>query len=83
MHLLTYHLGQPVATVLEWENLETWANKPGPIFFVMPKNCADEWRAQLPAAPLEEVMRSAVVGSGKHAEPLVVLRNWPKLTASQ
>ncbi|MSQ96844.1 MAG: glycosyltransferase family 39 protein [Gemmataceae bacterium] len=74
-HLFAYHLGQPVTTILEWENLEIWANRPFPVFFVMPASCADEWRDHLTSASLEEVLRTTDYVNGNRDRPLVVLRS--------
>lgn len=56
-HLLAYHLGSPVGTVLEWENLEKWTRKPRVVYYVMPEACATEALRRLPA--LEEFARLA------------------------
>ena len=74
-HLLAYHLGQPVTTIREWENLEIWAARPFPVYFVMPEASAREWRKQLPDGSLEEVLRTSAFVGGKRARPLVVLRS--------
>lgn len=74
-HMLSFHLGKPVVTVLEWENLEAWAKKPRPIFVVMPESCATEWRHRLGPDSLEEVIRSTDFAGGQIDRPLVVLRN--------
>jgi 4-amino-4-deoxy-L-arabinose transferase-like glycosyltransferase len=77
-HLLAYHLGQPVATVLEWENLEVWAHKPFPVYVVMPETCAREWPQHLPAGVFDEVLQTKAYVHGPRDRPLVVLRNHPQ-----
>ncbi len=74
-HLLGFHLGHPVTTILEWENLEIWANRPFPVYFVMPSACAAEWREHLTSVPLEEVLRTTDYVGGNRDRPLVVLRS--------
>jgi 4-amino-4-deoxy-L-arabinose transferase-like glycosyltransferase len=74
-HLLAYHLGSPVATILEWENLEIWAARPFPVYIVMPEANAREWRRHLPDGSLEEVLRTADYMHGTRDRPLVVLRS--------
>lgn len=74
-HPLAFHLGRPMGTILEWENLEIWAHEPRSVYFVMPKDCAREWRAHLPCGQLEEVFALGDLLDGKHDRDLVVLRN--------
>ncbi|MBI2807152.1 MAG: glycosyltransferase family 39 protein [Planctomycetes bacterium] len=74
-HVLAYHLGQPVTTVLEWENLEIWANRPFPVYIVMPENCAWEWQERLPTTALREVLRTSAYPGHARDRPLVVLRS--------
>src|SRR6185369_4044132 len=38
-HALAFHVGRPLDTILEWENLEVWASQPMPVYFVMPPDC--------------------------------------------
>lgn len=72
-HVLAYHVGRPLDTILEWENLAIWAKKPFPVYFVMPEACAREWAEHLPADALVEVLRTTGYADGDR--PLVVLRN--------
>ena len=39
-HLLAYHLGRPLNTFLEWENLNIWVGRPGSHVVLMPAECA-------------------------------------------
>jgi 4-amino-4-deoxy-L-arabinose transferase-like glycosyltransferase len=80
-HLLMYHLGQPVDTILEWENLEWWVNRPMPVYIVMPKDSARDWRDHLGSGSLEEVLHTIDYASGKRDRPLVVLRSRGKPAA--
>jgi 4-amino-4-deoxy-L-arabinose transferase-like glycosyltransferase len=74
-HLLMFHLGKPVDTILEWENLEWWVNRPAPVYFVMPENCAREWHDHLAGGSLEEVLRTTEYVTSKRDRQLVVLRS--------
>jgi hypothetical protein len=74
-HVLAFHVGQPLDTILEWENLAIWANRPFPVYFVMPEACAQQWRAHLPQGALAEVLRTSDYATGKRDRPLVILRN--------
>ncbi len=39
-HVLAFHVGRPLDTILEWENLAVWAAQPFPVMIVMPAECA-------------------------------------------
>ena len=39
-HALAFYVGRPLDTLLEWKNLEVWANQAVPIYIVMPPECA-------------------------------------------
>ena len=54
-HALAFHVGRPINTILEWENIEIWAGRPGEHYFVMPPDCARDWPNHITAARLEEV----------------------------
>jgi hypothetical protein len=76
-HLLMHHLGQPVDTILEWENLEWWTRRPRVVYFVMPEACAAELSERLPAATLHEVLRTRDYADGRRDRAMVVLRTQP------
>jgi hypothetical protein len=73
-HALTFHLGQPVDTVLEWENIDIWAGRPGSHYIVMPVGLAGEWPRHVKSGRLVEVLRSSDLGGGSQERPLVLLR---------
>jgi 4-amino-4-deoxy-L-arabinose transferase-like glycosyltransferase len=76
-HLLTFYLGRPVDTLLEWENLDIWAGRPGCFYVVMPAALAAEWPRHVHAGQLVEVLRSTqLAGKGLERE-LVLLRTQP------
>jgi 4-amino-4-deoxy-L-arabinose transferase-like glycosyltransferase len=81
-HPLMYHLGRPVDTILEWENLEWWVNRPMPIYIVMPIDSARNWRDHLGSGSLEEVLHTIDYVNAKRHRPLVVLRSRGKPTAN-
>ena len=39
-HAVAFHVGRPLHTLLEWENLDAWAGKAYPTYVVMPADCA-------------------------------------------
>jgi hypothetical protein len=56
-HLLAFHLGKPVATVLEWENLDVWVSQLNPGYVLMPLEAAESWPCHIRSAKLHEVER--------------------------
>lgn len=74
-HLLTYHVGKPVDTILEWENLAIWAERSYPVYIVMPEACIHQMRDHLPANALEPLLVTKDFATGKRDRPLVVMRN--------
>jgi Dolichyl-phosphate-mannose-protein mannosyltransferase len=76
-HALAFHVGRPIDTILEWENLDIWCSRPGTYYVVMPPEDAAEWPHYLKLGQLEEVQRSNDLAGGRHAHPLVLLRTRP------
>lgn len=70
-HALAFHVGRPLDTILEWENLDWWASQSMPIYFVMPPDCAHTWSQHLQHGRLEVVERCHT----RLRRPLVLLRN--------
>jgi 4-amino-4-deoxy-L-arabinose transferase-like glycosyltransferase len=78
-HPLAFHVGPPVDTFLEWENLNVWAGRPGTYYIVMPPGCADSWREHVTEGELEEVLRSCdLPGAAGRQRPLVLMRTRPR-----
>ena len=73
-HALAFHVGRPIDTLLEWENLEVWATRPELYYVVMPASYARDWPRQLKHGELEEVLRSSILAGAYHDDPLVLLR---------
>jgi hypothetical protein len=76
-HLLAFHVGRPLDTILEWENLDVWASRKVPVYFVMPPDCAADWPKHLAKGQLEETFRTSDHSWGKRERPLVVMRSRP------
>jgi 4-amino-4-deoxy-L-arabinose transferase-like glycosyltransferase len=77
-HALAFHVGRPIDTILEWENLDTWAARPEIYHVVMPSEYADDWRNRLRKGALMEIVRSGIMGGSTHSDPLVLLRTHPE-----
>jgi hypothetical protein len=54
-HVIGFHAGPPLDSVLEWENLDIWSGMPQTTYVVMPRQCWDEWQANLTRGTLEAV----------------------------
>jgi 4-amino-4-deoxy-L-arabinose transferase-like glycosyltransferase len=76
-HDLAFHIGPPLVTLLEWENLDVWAARPTPYYVIMPLDEARCWPTHLRAGQLVEVLRATELTSAHGSRPLVVLRTQP------
>jgi hypothetical protein len=65
-HNVALHVGRPLATLLEWENLDIWAGKPQTTYVVLPRECLDEWPRQLSSGVLEVVAHSDALAPPLH-----------------
>ena len=68
-HPLAFHLGRPVHTLLEWENLDEWAGRETPTYVVTTPELAVEGPKHLRHGRLEVVLRRE-----NHEKPLFLLR---------
>jgi hypothetical protein len=75
-HALAFHLGPPLNTFLEWENLDVWAGRPGHHYIIMSPESAAEWPQHVRAGRLVEVLRSTDL-CPTHERPLVLMRTEP------
>jgi len=73
-HEVVFHVGRPMDTILEWENLDFWACRPKTTYMVMPPECAACWRTHLKSGKLEEVLRLE-----RRDRPLVLMRSVPNV----
>ncbi|MBL8797418.1 MAG: glycosyltransferase family 39 protein [Planctomycetia bacterium] len=72
-HALAFHLGKPVATLLEWENLDRWAGKPRSNYILMPPDCAADWPQYLTSGRLEPVLDSTDLTPGQPPDERLIL----------
>src|SRR5262249_47950675 len=73
-HEVAFHVGRPLDTILEWENLDWWATRPFRCYIVMPPDCAASWTDHLEQGRLEEVLRTSPL-THRQSRPLVLLRS--------
>jgi 4-amino-4-deoxy-L-arabinose transferase-like glycosyltransferase len=76
-HALAFHVGRPIDTLLEWENLDIWAARPETYYVVMPSEYARQWAQHLKSGRLEIVLWSTILAGATHDDPLVLLRTKP------
>jgi len=77
-HLLAYHLGRPLNTLLEWENLDIWAGRAGSHHILMPADCAVAWRQYITSGDLDEVLRYTDRTDRQRPRDLVLMRTRPR-----
>jgi hypothetical protein len=82
-HLLAFHLGRPINTFMEWENLDIWTGRPGPHFVLMPAECAAEWQDHVTAGTLEELLRYEDRTDRRCPRGLVLMRTRPATSADE
>lgn len=73
-HLLAFHLGRPLHTLVEWGELNDRLSRPGPHFVVMPPESVYPAERIVTARRLVVVANLADHTPGKPARPLVFLR---------
>jgi hypothetical protein len=80
-HLLAYHLGRPVHTLVEWADLDAHLRGAGPHYVVTRSDCLDDIRAFRPGR-VEVLAHSEDVSAVRPHRPLVLLQirddTWPK-----
>jgi hypothetical protein len=76
-HALAFHVGRPVDSILEWENVDTWAGRAGTYYVVMPADLVDEWPEHVHAGKLKEIARNEPANGRPHEQPLVLLQTCP------
>lgn len=76
-HAVAFHVGRPMQTVLEWENLDVWAGKPRAVHVIMPAECVARWPHRLRSGRLVELVRTTDLTGRPHERPLVLLRAEP------
>jgi hypothetical protein len=73
-HLLSYHLGRPLHTLVEWGDLNERLAAPGPHFVVMPPEYVLAASQIVTSRKLVEVARLEEYTAAKPPRPLVFLR---------
>jgi 4-amino-4-deoxy-L-arabinose transferase-like glycosyltransferase len=73
-HPLAFHVGQPLSSLLEWENLDWWVARSPSTYVVMPVECLAQSHHFLTRGRLEEVVRSTNLGPARGERALVLVR---------
>jgi 4-amino-4-deoxy-L-arabinose transferase-like glycosyltransferase len=76
-HALAFHVGRPLAVVVEWQDLRDRLGRPGEHYVVMPPAACDECRRALPGVALERVTANTDLAGGAHERPLALVRARP------
>ena len=76
-HLLAYHLGPPIATVREWENLAIWVSQLDPGFILMPADHVAAWPEHVRTGTLREIEHFADRSDRDHPRSWVLLESRP------
>src|SRR5262249_49935812 len=76
-HALAFHLGRPLESLIEWEDLDARLAGGRPVYVVMPPDVAQRSAGLLHNARLEEVLRDTDLGGGNPKRPLVLMRSVP------
>ena len=77
-HTLAFHVGRPLAVLVEWDELKNRLAGPGPHYVVMPPDILKEAPQALPGVRLDPVLRNTDLSGGRHEHPLVLLRAPPR-----
>ena len=72
-HLLTFHLGKPVRTLVEWDDLKTRLQSSGGGYFVTQAGLVGECKERLPAFDLSISARSEDFSPVRPLRPLVLI----------
>ncbi len=73
-HALAFHVGRPLAVLVEWKELEESVAESGERFVVMPEEEAVDGPQSLPGVRFDEVLRNTDLSGGRHERPLVLMR---------
>jgi hypothetical protein len=81
-HLLAFHLGRPLHTLVEWGELNDLLAQPGTHYVVTQEGFVPECQQNVHSRRLEVVARSADFAPVRPVRPLVLLRAGPEHQAA-
>jgi 4-amino-4-deoxy-L-arabinose transferase-like glycosyltransferase len=73
-HTLAFHVGRPMAVLVEWKDLETEVAKSGTRYVVLPEESAAEATKSLPGVRFEELLHHTDLSGGRYEKHLVLVR---------
>lgn len=73
-HELSFHLGPPIDTILEWENLDRWLKHSPSVHVLMPAKEAQQRAEYLHNGKLQVLLKSQDFTSLRQDRPLVLLK---------
>jgi hypothetical protein len=71
-HALAFHLGRPLAILVQWEHLEERVREAGVSHVVCPVETVDELRRRLPGVGVRRLLANTD-RAGEHERPLALL----------
>jgi len=81
-HLLAFHLGRPLHTLVEWGELNDLLAEPGMHYFVTRAEFVPECLRNVRTRPLEMIARSEEFSTRPPLRPLVLMRSIPPAPTS-
>ena len=73
-HALAFHVGRPLAVLVEWKDLQERIAESGEHYVVMPEESAAQASQVLPGVRFQEVLRNTDLSGGRHERPLLLLK---------
>ena len=73
-HALAFHVGRPLAVLVEWKDLDERVAESGEHYIVMPEESAAQAPQILPGVRFQEVLRNTDLSGGRHERPLLLLK---------
>ncbi len=72
-HALAFHVGRPLAVLVQWNELKASVAESGERYVVMPEEAAADGPQSLPGVRFDEVLRNTDLSGGRHERPLVLM----------
>jgi 4-amino-4-deoxy-L-arabinose transferase-like glycosyltransferase len=73
-HALAFHVGRPMAVLVEWKDLDAKVADSAVRYVVMPEESAAEAPQSLSGVRFEELLHNIALSGGRHERPLVLVR---------
>lgn len=74
-HELAFHVGQPMDTILEWENLKAWLQRDRQVYVIMSKENAENYSKHLQEGALQLITGTWELTEEEESRPLALMRS--------